>query len=93
MPDHPKCTTPGCAGDPTVRGTANGQCSRCYQWTRRHPNGPPPSAKPLERTGERVKVSVSLPKKTATLAKVKARQAGRELARWVRGLVEREVAR
>lgn len=93
MPDHPKCTTPGCAGDPTVPGTANRQCSRCYQWVRRHPNGPPPSAKPIERTGERVKVTVSLSKKTTRGAKAIAKRFGRELATWIRELVEREVAR
>lgn len=91
MPDQTKCATDGCPGDPSVPGSAKGCCPRCYQWTRRHPNGPPPPVKRGDDLTETLSVRVSPATKKAANKKAKAAGAV-GVTTWVAGLIAKAIA-
>lgn len=90
MADEAKCRTAGCDGDPRAPGSAKGDCARCYQWHRRHPNTPVPIKRSDDLT-ETLSVRVSPATKKA--AKKKAKAAGAVgVTTWVAGLIAKALA-
>lgn len=84
VPQKTKCLTEGCAGDPTATGCANGHCPRCYQWWRRHPNGPPPTAASLVTREHTMTLSIRVSPELKKAVRQVARKAGSPMQTWIR---------